>query len=97
MYIGHRRIEVDSLFIYENIWLVCEDTVQTTNIRDHIRTKNEAMGEIKANLSEFITKLAELFPDQRNLLTKYNAERIKLFGLYPANRSGFVNRRLLFI
>ena len=27
MYIGHRKIEVDSLFIFENIWLVCESTV----------------------------------------------------------------------
>jgi len=82
MYIGHRRIEVDSLFIYENVWLVCEDTVQTTNIRDHIRTKNEAMGEIKENLPVFIEKLAELFPGQSDLLKKYNPDRIKLFGLY---------------
>lgn len=27
MYIGLRKVEVDALFIYENIWLICEDTV----------------------------------------------------------------------
>ncbi|MBE6947943.1 MAG: DGQHR domain-containing protein [Ruminococcaceae bacterium] len=86
MYIGHRRIEVDSLFIYENIWLVCEDTIQKTNIKDHIRTKNEAIGEIKANFSDFVAKLCELFPEQSSLFKNYNEDRIQLFGLYiPLN------------
>lgn len=57
MYIGHRKVEVDALFIFENIWLVCEDTVQKTGIMDHIRTKNEAVGEIRDNLPDFISKL----------------------------------------
>ncbi|MBS6627790.1 MAG: DGQHR domain-containing protein [Clostridiales bacterium] len=86
MYIGHRKIEVDALFIFENIWLVCEDTVQTTNIKDHIRTKNEAVGEILEYLPDFIDKLVEFFPSSSDLLKKYNSDRIKLFGLYiPLN------------
>ena len=86
MYIGHRKIEVDSLFIYENIWLVCEDTIQKTNVKDHIRTKNEAFGEIQAHFPEFVTKLCELFPEQSYLFQKYNEDRIQLFGLYiPLN------------
>lgn len=39
MVIGLRTVEVDALFVYENIWLICEDTIKTTNIRDHIRKK----------------------------------------------------------
>lgn len=86
MYIGYRKVEVDSLFIYENIWLVCEDTVQKTDIKDHIRTKNEAIGAIQDNLTDFVNKLVELFPESSNLLQKYNADRIKIFGLYiPSN------------
>lgn len=86
MYIGHRKVEVDALFIFENIWLVCEDTVQKTGIMDHIRTKNEAVGEIRDNLPDFISKLVELFPGSSDLLQKYNPDRIKLFGLYiPLN------------
>ena len=50
MYVGLRRIEVDSLFIYENIWLLCEDTIKTSSIREHIRTKNESFREIKKNI-----------------------------------------------
>lgn len=82
MSIGLRKIEVDSLFIFENIWLICEDTVATTNIRDHIRTKNEAFGEILKNPEEFRKKLVEMFPDKSELLAKYDMNRLKFFGLY---------------
>lgn len=82
MTIGLRKVEIDSLFIYENIWLLCEDTVKTTGIRDHIRTKNESFGEIKSNLPKFISDLGKLFPEQREIFERYNIERIKIFGLY---------------
>lgn len=82
MYIGLRKVEVDALFIYENVWLICEDTVKTTNIRDHIRTKNEAFGQIKSNLSSFIAELNKLFPDKENEFKKYDSKRIKVFALY---------------
>lgn len=82
MYIGFRKVEVDALFIYENIWLICEDTVKTTNIRDHIRTKNEAFGQIKGNLAVFVDKLVEMFPEKETALKKYDYSRIKPFALY---------------
>lgn len=82
MVIGLRTVEVDALFVYENVWLICEDTIKTTNIRDHIRTKNEAFGEIKKNLSDFVCKLIELFPEKADILQKYDTARIKTFGLY---------------
>lgn len=83
MKIGSRNdIEIDSMFIFENIWLVCEDTVKTTNIRDHIRIKNEAIHEIKNNISEFRDKLQHLFPEYIDEFDKYDENRIKIFGLY---------------
>lgn len=82
MYIGFRKIEVDSLFVYENIWLICEDTVKTTNIRDHIRTKNEAFSQIKNNMHLFIDELIKMFPDKEKMLRKYDSGRIKAFALY---------------
>lgn len=86
MHIGRRDVEIDSLFIYENVWLVCEDTVKTSNITDHVRTKNEAVGEIKSNLSAFIQKLTELFPEKEYLFHRYTDSRIKIYGLYiPLN------------
>lgn len=80
--IGFRKVEVDSLFIFENIWLLCEDTVKKVDMKDHIRTKNEAFGEIKQNLPDFINKLENLFPDQSELFRRYEIARIKTFGLY---------------
>lgn len=82
MYIGLRKVEVDALFIYENVWLICEDTVKTTNIRDHIRTKNEAFGQIKSNSVLFINELVKMFPDKEELLRRYDSKRIKPFALY---------------
>ena len=82
MVIGLRKVEIDALFIFENIWLLCEDTIKSANIKEHIRTKNEAFGEIKKNLSSFQDKLIELFPDKAELLNRYDVGRIKVYGLY---------------
>jgi len=82
MTIGLRKVEIDSLYIYKNIWLVCEDTIKKTNIRDHIRTKNEAFGEIKQNLSVLIDELSKRFPEHQSLFKDYETSRIKIFGLY---------------
>lgn len=82
MVIGLRKVEIDALFIFENIWLLCEDTIKSANIKEHIRTKNEAFGEIKKNLSSFRDKLVELFPDKADLLNRYDTVRIKIYGLY---------------
>lgn len=82
MVIGLRKVEIDALFIFENIWLLCEDTIKSANIKEHIRTKNEAFGEIKKNLSSFRDKLVELFPDKADLLNRYDTGRIKVYGLY---------------
>ena len=72
MHIGHRTVEVDSLFIYENIWLFCEDTIKSTNIRDHIRTKNEAFGQIKSCFNDFLSEILKLFPD----LSEWNCQEM---------------------
>ena len=82
MTIGLRKVEVDALFVYENIWLLCEDTIKTSDIRDHIRTKNEAFGEIKNNLLDYTQQLAKLFPEKNDILNKYDVDRIKIFSLY---------------
>lgn len=82
MEIGLRKVEIDSLYIFENVWLICEDTIATSGIRDHIRTKNEAFGEITSNFSQFLEKLCMLFPDHKDTLTQFDIGRIKCFGLY---------------
>ena len=82
MYIGLRKVEVDAMFVYENIWLICEDTVKKTNIRDHIRTKNEAFGQIITNMTLFVDALVKMFPEKEEQLRRYDSKRIKPFALY---------------
>ena len=82
MDIGLRTVEIDALFVYENVFLLCEDTIEKTNIKDHIRTKNEAIGEIKAHLLDFINRLCVIFPDVSELLRRYDVRKIIVFGLY---------------
>lgn len=88
--LGRRKSEIDSLFIYENIWLICEDTT-SSDMTNHARTKNETVGEIKNNLRKFVDWLKNNFQEYTSVLSKYELKRIKIFGLYvPYNeyRSG---------
>lgn len=32
MIIGLRKVEIDALFIFENIWLLCEDTITLSRL-----------------------------------------------------------------
>jgi len=85
MHIGRRTVEIDAMFMYENIWLICEDTITNPSgdhFKEHVRTKNEAFGEIKANKEEFVQSLAKLFPERRTKFEKYEVDNIKIFGLY---------------
>lgn len=91
MTIGLRKVEIDSLFIYENVWLICEDTVATSGVRDHIRIKNEAADEIKKNFAIFTGKLCELFPEESDLIQRYETGRIKIFFLYIPHQEPALN------
>lgn len=98
MEIGYRKVEIDALFVYENIWILCEDTVSKNNIKDHIRTKNEATAQIRKNLQSFIDKLIIMFPDREANLNKYSSTRIKLFSFYISKEEVSLSKddRLLF-
>ncbi len=95
-FIGHRRLEIDALFLYENIWLMCEDTI--SNDRDHIRTKNEATAEIRNNIQDFINILLKQFPEKSDIIKKYSESRIKLYSLYISSEELTISDddRLLF-
>lgn len=82
MCIGARKVEIDALFVYKNIWLLCEDTIKTTELRAHARNKNEATQQIKKNLTSFIEELVKLFPEKEEILKEFPSNRIKLYSLY---------------
>lgn len=85
MHIGRRTVEIDAMFMHENIWLICEDTTTDTSgehFKEHVRTKNEAFGEVNNNIEEFVQHLIQLFPERQAKFEKYGADNIKIFGLY---------------
>lgn len=45
--IGCRAVELDYLFIYDNVILICEDTCSRKKDKDHIRNKSESFQEIE--------------------------------------------------
>ena len=62
--IGLRRAEIDSLFIDENVLIVCEDTSTTNDIKSHIRKKQETFEQIEKNKRDFLDWIASEFSYQ---------------------------------
>ena len=91
--LGFRDIELDSLYIFENIWLICEETCHknTEKIRGHIRGKKETFQCIHDNFSQFHEFLCKKFPDKINLFKKYDVDRIKFSILYISKYEFVVN------
>ncbi len=80
--IGNRVIEIDFIFIFENVILICEDTSASSKNKDHIRKKKEAFNEIKDNFQDFLDWLCEVFPDNVKHIRLYTKERYQIFNLY---------------
>ena len=80
--IGRRVVEVDAVYFYENILLICEDTTAKAKNKDHIRSKHEAFDEIRSNFSTFMSYLCIKFLDYSHKLRQYDENRYFCFCLY---------------
>lgn len=80
--IGNRVIEIDAIFVYENVMLICEDTVAANKNKEHIRKKKEAFDEINQNFSDFLNWLCTTFPENKERFKAYKDERYLVFNLY---------------
>lgn len=80
---GSKQGELDAVFLYENIILVCEDTISSTsNIKGHLLNKKVLFDEINNNKSELITWLKADYPDKFSVFSPYGDQRYKVFFLY---------------
>ncbi len=62
--IGSRNVELDAIFYYKNIILICEYTdTNAKHIKNHLRGKQEAFKEILNNRSLFLDWLSETVVD----------------------------------
>ena len=80
---GSKQGELDAVFLYENIILVCEDTISSSsNIRSHLLNKKVLFDEINNNKSELINWLKADYPDKFSVFSSYGDQRYKVFFLY---------------
>lgn len=76
MKIGYRDIEIDAIFLYENIMIICEDTGSgTEHIKDHVRKKQEAFEQIEANKDVFFEELRNKYNELEEKLNRYQIGR----------------------
>lgn len=80
--IGHRVVELDYFFVYENILIIGEDTCGKGKDKDHIRKKSEAFREIQGNMTDFVMWLQSEFPEKKELIEKYRIDRMRLYYIY---------------
>lgn len=80
--IGNRVVELDYMFIYENIIVICEDTCAKKKDKDHIRKKSESAREIANNIETLLEWTKNKFPEKLSIIEKYRKERFYLFYIY---------------
>lgn len=80
--IGTRTVELDYLFLYENIIVICEDNTKQKKNIDHIRNKNESFAEIRNNKTAFLNWLSNTFPEKATMVKQYRPERYFLYYIY---------------
>ena len=81
---GSRRGELDAVFIFENIVLVCEDTItrESKNIKSHLKDKKHVFDEIADNQDDLIDWLKSSHSDKFSQFDEYDNQRYKIFFLY---------------
>lgn len=80
--IGTRTVELDYLFLYENIIVICEDNTKQKKDIDHIRNKNESFAEIRNNKTAFLNWLSNTFPEKATMVKQYRPEHYFLYYIY---------------
>ncbi len=74
--------ELDSVFLYENVIVVCEETTATNKVRDHLTKKSLVFSEIERDKSSVIDWLKSLRPEKFEKFDQYPVERYVLRFLY---------------
>jgi len=82
---GLRTGELDSVYLYENVLLVVEDTTSTKAF-DHAKGKRLIAEQLHASKAAFIDWLGTEFPEHKTALVAYSPKRFKLFYLYISQR-----------
>jgi DGQHR domain-containing protein len=83
---GGRKGEIDSIYLYENIILVCEDTTDS-DLPNHVKGKHIFFDEIKNNKSEFIDWIKKDYAEKVGTFSNYGTARYKVFFMYFSTKT----------
>ncbi len=78
---GKKVGELDQVFLFENIVLICEDTI-LLKPRDHLKNKAMLFSEIDSNRDEFLTWLRDTFKERLSDADTFDPARYEIFYLY---------------
>lgn len=79
---GAQTGDIDSVFLYENIILICEDTTASTKLKDHLRKKKDYFDEIDKNKADLLEWLKTNHPEKFSKFGTYDLSRYKISYLY---------------
>lgn len=88
--LGGRNMEIDAIFAYENVFIICEDTLSTDT--DHLRTKNDTMQRIELHTAEFFEIMDSMIDDFSQLHDNTEIARIKLFYIHICGKKDAYSR-----
>ncbi len=80
--ISYKKMELDKIFIYENIIIFCEETCKNEKDKEHIRKKQETFRVLLKEKKEFQKYFCEKYPEKDELLKKFPLSRYKMFYFY---------------
>lgn len=79
----HKIWELDYVFLYKNILLICEDTTSNSHqIMTHFKNKSILFDQIMENKKELLEWLKEDYPDTFSKFQTYSDSRYNIFCLY---------------
>lgn len=81
---GGMKSEIDDVFVFENLILICEETISDSD-RDHLRKKSIYFKGIQDNKGEFLEWLTKLEPDRFKKFENYSVSRYKIFYIYSSD------------
>ena len=83
-----RTVEVDSVFLFENVILFCEDTITNpSHQKDHLRKTKEAVDAIEDDFATMLHALKDRYEGKFKDFDSYPESSYKRFYLYVSNRS----------
>mgnify|MGYP001590766500 FL=1 len=79
---GGQKSDIDNVFLYENVILVCEETSGKDSEYNHLRKKYDFIERIVGHRDTFITWIKDIGKEKFGRFTEYLNARYKIFYLY---------------